>query len=69
MTANLGDVDRAIRVVLGAALLLFAFIGSGSSYSYIGWIGIIPLATGIIGWCGLYKMLGFSTAEKSNTSG
>jgi hypothetical protein len=63
MNNNVGKIDRVIRVLLGAALILWAVLGKDLPYSYIGWIGIIPLLTGVIGWCGLYKILGINSAN------
>jgi hypothetical protein len=63
MTVNVGAVDRIVRIVVGALLIAFAlgFIAPGSSYRWIGWIGIIPLATAAIGSCPLYSLVGMST--------
>ena len=58
MTVNEGTIDRAIRVVLGLGLLALAFTGPQTP---LGYLGIVPLATGLLGFCPLYKVLGFST--------
>lgn len=55
---NAGPLDRAIRVVLGLALLALVFVGPESLW---GLVGVVPLVTGIAGYCPLYAMLGFST--------
>jgi hypothetical protein len=55
---NAGALDRIIRVVLGAALLSLTIIGPKSLY---GLIGIVPLVTGIVGFCPLYRLVGVST--------
>lgn len=60
MSTNEGGADRIIRIVLGIALLAFAFM-SASPYAWLGYIGIVPLLTGAIGWCPLYTMLGIRT--------
>jgi hypothetical protein len=60
MNKNEGTIDRALRVIVGIALLVFAFT-SASSYAWIGYIGIVPLLTGAVGMCPLYSMLGVST--------
>ncbi|RIY41300.1 YgaP family membrane protein [Neopusillimonas maritima] len=55
---NVGGVDRALRIIVGLALIIAALA------QYIGpwgWIGVIPLATGLIGMCPLYKLFGFSS--------
>ncbi|MCZ8181518.1 MAG: DUF2892 domain-containing protein [Beijerinckiaceae bacterium] len=63
MTRNMGTIDRALRVIVGLVLLAYAmkFIGAGSSWSWIGWFGIVPLLTALIGNCPAYSILGFST--------
>lgn len=55
---NEGTIDRAARIVLGLGLLSLTFIGPQSP---LGFIGLVPLATGLIGFCPLYKLVGFST--------
>jgi hypothetical protein len=55
---NEGTIDRAVRIVLGLALISLTFLGPQSP---LGFIGLVPLATGLIGFCPLYKVLGFST--------
>ncbi len=61
MTKNIGDIDRIIRIVLGLVI-----IGLGFGFqSWLGLIGIIPLATGIIGFCGLYKLLGVNSCKNA----
>ena len=55
---NEGTPDRAIRIVLGLALLSLIVIGPHTTW---GWIGVVPLITGILGWCPAYSILGIST--------
>lgn len=55
---NEGMLDRVLRVVLGLALISLVFVGPKTLW---GWIGILPLLTGIVGRCGVYYLLGFST--------
>jgi membrane protein implicated in regulation of membrane protease activity len=55
---NEGTVDRALRIIVGLVLLSLVFIGPKVQW---GWIGIVPLATGLIGWCPLYRLLGMNT--------
>lgn len=57
MTRNEGNVDRIIRVVL-AVVIFAAGLATGS---WLGLIGIVPLATGLMGWCPLYSLVGIST--------
>lgn len=55
---NEGKVDRGLRVVVGLALLSLVFVGPQSAW---GWVGLIPLLTGLVGFCPLYSILGFNT--------
>lgn len=58
MTLNEGTLDRVIRVVLGLALLSLAFVGPKT---WIGFVGVVPLLTGIVGFCPLYRLVGIRT--------
>jgi hypothetical protein len=62
MTTNEGRLDRVVRVVVGLALIGFALglYGPGTTSAW-GWIGIVPLATGAIGWCPAYSLLVIKT--------
>jgi len=60
---NEGTIDRVLRVVVGAALILGYFLNPDGAYSWLYWLGVIPLATGIVGWCGLYAVLGINTCK------
>lgn len=62
MSNNLGGIDRALRIIIGLALIVAAVTGTLGVWAYI---GVIPLATGLVGWCGLYKVFGFNTKSKS----
>jgi len=55
---NEGTLDRTIRVILGLAVLSLAFIGPRTPFAYL---GIIPVVTGLLGFCPLYRLLGLST--------
>ena len=55
---NEGTLDRGLRVVIGLALLAIVFVGPQTPW---GWIGVVPLLTGLVGFCPLYKVLGLST--------
>lgn len=61
---NEGKLDRVARVALGVALLLLVYVGPKT---WIGWLGLIPLATGLVGVCPLYRLLGISTASEKAT--
>jgi hypothetical protein len=55
---NEGTVDRVLRVIGGAVLISLVFIGPETSW---GWIGVVPLVTGLLGNCPVYSLLGIST--------
>jgi hypothetical protein len=55
---NEGTVDRVLRVVGGAALISLVFVGPETPW---GWIGVVPLVTGLLGNCPVYSLLGIST--------
>lgn len=59
--SNVGQIDRVLRIVVGAALLAAFFMYPDASWRYWTLIGIVPLATGLFGTCGLYSLLGLST--------
>jgi hypothetical protein len=63
MTVNAGTLDRALRIVAGLALLACAWpIGfSATGWNRVGWIGVIPLLTGLFGNCPVYSLPGIST--------
>jgi hypothetical protein len=61
MTTNVGFADRAIRILFGAGLLWFALNGPDTGYNWIGWIGIVPILTALLGSCPLYSLFGMST--------
>jgi hypothetical protein len=60
MKKNVGGVERIIRIIAGSAILSLAFVGPHSPWAYL---GIIPLATGLAGWCPPYALFGFSTCK------
>jgi len=60
---NEGTIDRVLRVVLGAALILGYFLNPDGAYSWLYWLGVIPLVTGLVGWCGLYSVFGINTCK------
>jgi hypothetical protein len=57
---NEHPVDRLIRVVAGIALLSLVWIGPQTAW---GWVGLVPLVTGLIGRCPLYRLFGISTCS------
>lgn len=64
MKANVGGLDRTLRIVLGIVLLGLTLTGTIGVW---GWIGVVPLLTGLAGNCPLYSVLGFSTCPMKKT--
>ncbi len=62
MKANEGKVDRIFRVIVGLGLISLVFVGPQTPW---GWIGLVPLLTGAMGFCPLYKIFGFNTCPLS----
>lgn len=60
LKANVGGVDRVIRVVAGLALIGLAATGTVGVW---GWIGVVPVLTGTVGFCPAYMLGGFSTCK------
>ncbi len=60
MKKNVGGVDRTVRIVLGLALIISALTGLFSPW---GWIGVVLVATGLIGWCPPYSIFGINTCK------
>ena len=63
MTANVGTLDRIARVIIGIALIAFAlgYIAPGTSWAWVGWIGVVPLLTAAFATCPAYSIVGCST--------
>ncbi len=64
MKTNMGGVDRAVRIVVGLALLSLLVLLEGSA-RWWGLIGIVLIGTGIIGWCPAYLPFGINTCKKT----
>lgn len=60
MKTNEGTLDRALRVIVGLVLVVLAATGTVGLW---GWIGLVPIATGLIGWCPAYTLLGINTCS------
>lgn len=63
MIMNMGTVDRALRAIVGVVLIALVFVGPQTAW---GWIGLIPLATAVIGWCPLYTIFGIKTCRQTS---
>ena len=57
---NEGKVDRILRVVVGLAVLSLVFVGPETAW---GWLGLVPLVTGLVGTCPVYSILGINTCS------
>ena len=62
MNANVGGVDRAVRIIGGLAILSLFFVLDGPKH-WFALVGILPLATGLIRWCPAYAPFGFRTGK------
>lgn len=61
---NVGTIDRTLRVIVGIILIALVFVGPKTAW---GWVGLIPLATAIFGYCPPYSIFGWNTATKDKT--
>ncbi len=64
MTKNIGGIERIVRIAAGLILMALAATGT---VGWWGWLGLVPLATGLIGWCPPYSLLGINTCQNRNT--
>ncbi len=62
MTVNVGGIDRVLRIIVGLGLIAFALFGS-HAYAVWGWVGLLPLLTGIIRWCPAYMPFGVKSCK------
>lgn len=65
---NVGLPDRLIRIVVGIALLAFAlgYILPGTGWNWLGWIGVVPILTALLGWCPAYTLFGISSCPRKS---
>ena len=64
MKSNVGGIDRILRIVIG---LVFVGLAATGSVGWWGWLGLILLATGAIGWCPPYALFGWNTCSMKKT--
>ena len=57
---NEGKIDPVLRVGLGVALIALVFVGPQTPW---GWLGLVPLFTGVVGFCPLYRLVGVNTCK------
>jgi hypothetical protein len=55
---NAGGLDRLLRIILGLGLLALVFVGPQTP---LGWVGVVPLLTGLVGFCPAYRIFGINT--------
>ncbi|MGO1246620.1 MAG: YgaP family membrane protein [Oceanisphaera sp.] len=60
MKVNMGSIDRAVRIIVGLALIAIVFVGPQTPW---GWLGVIPLATALMGNCPAYSIFGIKTCK------
>jgi len=64
MSVNEGTVDRVVRIAAGVVLIALALVGPKTPW---GFLGVIPLLTGLVGFCPLYRLVGVSTCRAPAT--
>jgi hypothetical protein len=63
MKQNVGGIDRVLRIVVGLLLVALAATGTIGAWGYI---GVVPIITGALGWCPAYLPFGLSTCKTKN---
>lgn len=61
MKANVGNADRMFRILAGIILIALVFVGPKTP---LGWIGLVPLLTGLFRWCPAYRLIGLNTCPR-----
>ena len=66
MTKNIGTIDRVLRIIIGVVFIAYALkLGfHDTGWNYVGWIGVVPLLTALVGVCPAYSFIGTSTCKK-----
>lgn len=65
MKANVGGIDRTLRVIAGLAMLGLLYFGEGN-LKWLGLVGVVLIATGLLRFCPLYPLFGINTCDKNN---
>jgi len=60
---NVGLWDRVIRVIFGLALISGFYLVPEAAYGWAFWLGVIPVASGLAGWCPVYRLFGWTTHD------
>lgn len=55
---NVGGIDKILRIIVGLVLIALVFVGPQTVW---GWIGLVPLLTGLVGFCPIYKIFGLNS--------
>ncbi|MFN3871489.1 MAG: DUF2892 domain-containing protein [Ignavibacterium sp.] len=63
MTKNVGSIDKVVRIIIGAVLIIYAIL----SGNWWGLVGIVPLLTAFVGYCPVYSLIKISTVKKIKT--
>lgn len=65
MHSNVGTIDRVLRVAIGLLLIAYAIpLGfPQTGWNWTGWVGVVPLITGLVGMCPAYRLLGISSCR------
>ena len=58
---NQGKIDRMVRIAFGLGLIAMVFVGLQSAW---GWLGLVPLLAGVVGFCPLYRLIGVDTVRR-----
>jgi len=64
VTKNEGTIDRALRIVFGLVILALVVVGPKTPF---GFLGLVPLVTGILGFCPLYRLVGLRTCPVTHS--
>ncbi|PWV60519.1 YgaP family membrane protein [Plasticicumulans acidivorans] len=65
MTKNVGQLDKILRIIVGLVLIGLTLAGQIGVW---GWIGVLPIATGLMGWCPAYTLIGLKTCPTESKS-
>lgn len=60
-TSNVGGIDRVLRIALGVVLIVLTVMGKLPVW---GWVGVVPLLTGLFGTCPLYSLIGINSCPR-----
>jgi hypothetical protein len=71
MSRNVGGIDKWLRIIVGVLLIAYAIpIGfSATGWNWVGWIGIVPILTALLGYCPAYSLIGMNTCPLSQRKG